>query len=56
MAKDELTEAAMGQIFDLRKRLPFRLRWLAMSREKKYAYLWARTKGSLARREGSMRA
>jgi hypothetical protein len=40
-------ERAMSQTVDFTKKVLFRLRWMVMSQEKKYAYLWARTKRSL---------
>jgi hypothetical protein len=40
-------EKAMSQTLGFTKKVLFRLRWMVMSQEKKYAYLWARTRRSL---------
>ncbi len=38
----------MNKALHLGKRLVFRLTWAVMSQERRYAYLWARTKRSLS--------
>lgn len=38
----------MGKTTELTKKLAFRVKWTFMPRQKKYAYLWARTRRSLA--------
>ena len=35
------------------KKLLFRLKWAVMSQDKRYAYLWAKTKKSLAQADPS---
>ena len=45
--------AAMSKVFDIGKKLVFRLRWLVMSQEQRYAFLWARTRRSQSKLEPS---
>jgi hypothetical protein len=46
----------MGNMPDLFKKLLFRLRWVVLSEEKKYACLWEITKRSMQQRKAELSA
>lgn len=44
----------MRKVFDFGKKMVFRLRWLVMSQEQRYAFLWTRTRRSQLKLEPSL--
>ena len=43
----------MSKVFDYGKKLMFKVRWLVMSQEQRYAFLWTRTRRSQLKLEPS---